>query len=402
MARALLGSNRPTTILVLGENDAEMRDQGAILSYGLIRTVNGRARVLRSGSTDHIEPPGPVVVPASPGTRATFYGNGANRIWQSINDTADFSWTGRTAAAMFLRATGIRVDDVVAMDVPALASLLGVTGPISVSGIAPRLTEANLATVLLHDLYAAYPTGSQSARHDELASIASTVLERLEEAHGEDVAFVRALASQLGGRHLLLWSANPSVQAALGTLGAAGRVDVVLPRSTFHVAVESVVAAKLDYYVQVKVDYSVTLLHDGGAWVTARVTQINGAPAGQPASYQLGPDGFNSHVPGEYVSNIFFWSPMGSVAKGGVAESGLVVRGTSAVTFAQHESTVTFRTYLPHAVVRHRFLLHLVPQPRLNPELVSVTVRAAGGTESTQSIRDVPLDAPLTFRWTTK
>ena len=182
---------------MLGENDAEMRDQGAILSYGLLRSVDGQEQVLRSGSTDHIQPPGPVEVPASAGTKATFYGNGANRIWQSINDTADFPWTGRTAAAMFLRATGIRVDDVVAMDVPALASLLGVTGPISVPGIAPRLTEVDVATILLHDLYVAYPSGSQSARHDELASIASTELQRLEHAHAQDIALVRALASQL-------------------------------------------------------------------------------------------------------------------------------------------------------------------------------------------------------------
>jgi hypothetical protein len=100
---------------------------------------------------------------------------------------------------------------------------------------------------------------------------------------------VRALASQLGGRHLLLWSSDPVVEAALDTLDATGKVDAVLPRSTFHVAVESVDAAKLAYYVRVRLDYSISLLRDGGAWVTTSVTQINDAPAGQPASYQPWP-----------------------------------------------------------------------------------------------------------------
>jgi hypothetical protein len=403
VVRSLYGGDRPTTILVLGENNAEMRDQGAILTFGLIRIVDGRARVVSSGSTGDIEPPGPVEVPASAGTRATFYGLGANRIWQSINDTADFSWTGRTAAAMFLSATGVRVDDVLAMDVPALASLLGVTGPISVHGISSRLTEGNLGTVLLHDLYAANPRwGKQAARHDELAGIASTVFERLEHARGKDLAIARALASELGGRHLLLWSSDPAVEASLDTLDATGRVDAMLPRSTFHVAVESVVSAKLDYYVRVHLDYSVSLLRSGSAWVTTSVTQVNTAPAGQAPSYQLGPDGINSHVAGEYVSNIFFWSPRGSIGQGGVAESGLVVRGATAVTFAQRRSTVTFKTFLPRAVVGHRFLLHLVPQPRLDPALVSVTVRSAGRPVAGPDVRSIPLDASVTFSWTTR
>ena len=192
------------------------------------------------------------------------------------------------------------------------------------------------------------------------------------------------------------------VETALDTLDATGRVDAVLPRSTFHVAVESVVAAKLDYYVQLRLDYSVSLLRDGGAWVTTSVTQMNDAPAGQPASYQLGPDGFYSHVPGEYVSNIFLWSPRGSVGQGGVAESRARRSGTSAVTFAQQHSTVVFKTYLSRAVVRHRFLLRLVPQPRLDPALVSVTVRGAGQAVVGPDVRGVPLAAPLTFSWWTK
>ena len=34
------------------------------------------------------------------------------------------------------------------------------------------------------------------------------------------------------------------------------------------VAVESVVSAKLDYYVRVHLDYTVSLLRSGSAWVT--------------------------------------------------------------------------------------------------------------------------------------
>jgi type II secretory pathway pseudopilin PulG len=378
VGREILGIGGSSTILVLPENNAEMRDQGTILSYSLVRTRGASFTVLRSGSVADINLNSPLNVPASPGTRAFFYGWGANEIFQSVNGTADFSWTGATAAAMFKKATGITVNAVIALDVPAMAALVGVTGPLTIPGIPEQLTSSNFSTVVLHDLYAQYPVGTQVARNTELNAIATELLQRLRSARHDQVSYLRALAGQIPGRHLLLWSADPSVERAIVQLGASGKVDMVLPKRTFHVAVESAVAAKLDYYVSVHESFNVTVLAGGDAWVATTVTVHNNAPAGQAPSYQLGPDNINSHVPGEYVSNICLWSPAGSKVIGGKSESGLVLNGFSTDVFAQHSTSTPFSTYLPLAVVGGKFVLHLVPQPTLNPATVSVSVHGAG------------------------
>ena len=399
VGRSLLGSGGTSTILVLPENNAEMRDQGAILSYSLLRVHGTSISVVRSGHSYSLNLASPISVPASPGTKAFFYGAGANQIWQSVNSPADFSWTGATAAAMFKKATGITVDDVIALDVPTMAALVGVTGPLAVPGIPERLTSANFATFVLHDLYAQYAVGSQGPRYADLNAIATVLLQRLRSNRRDQVAYLRALAGQIPGRHLLLWSADPSVEKAIVHLGASGKVDTVLPTRTFHVAVESAVADKMDYYISLHETYQVPLLSGGGARIDTTVSVRNSAPAGQPPSYQLGPDGVNSHVPGEYVSNVFLWSPAGSKVIGGESESGLVLRGYSTDVMAQHTSGVPFSTYLPRAVVAGKFILHLIPQSTRNPVEVSVQVHGAGWAVSGPTDAPFVLSGPVTLTY---
>jgi hypothetical protein len=399
VGRSLLGNGGTSTILVLPENNAEMRDQGAILSYSLLRVHGTSISVVRSGHSYSLNLASPINVPASPGTKAFFYRSGANQIWQSVNSPADFSWTGATAAAIFKKATGITVDDIIALDVPTMAALVGVTGPLTVPGIPEQLTSANFATFVLHDLYAQYAVGSQGPRYADLNSIATVLLQRLRSNRHDQVAYLRVLAGEIPGRHLLLWSADPSVEKAIVHLGASGKVDTVLPTRTFHVAVESAVADKMDYYISLHETYQVTLLSGGGARIDTTVSVRNNAPAGQPPSYQLGPDGINSHVPGEYVSNVFLWSPRGSKVIGSESESGLVLRAYSTVVLAQHTSGVPFSTYLPRAVVAGKFVFHLVPQSTLNPVEVSVQVHGAGWSVSGPTDAPFVLSAPVTLTY---
>lgn len=399
VARSLFGNGATSTILVLPENNAEMRDQGTILTYSLMRVSGSYITVLHSGSVDNINLTHPLNVPSSPGTRTWFYLDGANEIFQSVNAPADFSWTGATAAAMFEKSTGIHVDDVVALDVPAMAALVGVTGPLTVPGLAAPLTQANFSTVVLHDLYAEYPVGNQIPRTTELNNIAATLLQRLRSTRGDQLAILRALAGQIPGRHLLLWSASPRVERAITELGASGKVDTTLANRTFHLAVESDVAAKLDYYVSVQVKYDVTLLSAAAAIVNTIVTVHNDAPAGQRPSYQLGPDNINSHSVGEYVANIDLWSPRGSQVTGGSPESGLVLDAYSTDIMPQHSTTTYFATYLPTAIVGGQFTLHLIPQPRLYPESVSVSVHGTGWKVTNPLTKPFNLTAPVTLRY---
>jgi len=372
VGRSLLGNGGTSSVLVLPENNAEMRNQGAILSYSLLRVHNTDISVARSGHSYDLNLPSPVNVPASPGAKKYLIINESNQIWQSVNSTANFSWTGSTAAAMFYKATGVKVNDIIALDVPAMAALLNVTGPLSVPGIPEILTSSNFSTVVLHDLYSAFPVGSQDPRYSDLNSIATVLLQRLRSNHHDQVAFIRALAGEIPGRHLLLWSASPTVENAITRLGASGKVNLTMPQRTFTVGVESDVADKMDYYISLHENYDVTISKNGSAEVRTTVIEDNTAPAGQAPSYQLGPS--NPYAVGEYVSNIYLWSPSGSTIANGYPDSGLVLSGISADVLPQQSSTTSFETYIPHAVQNHKLELHFVPQPTLNPVNVSVVV----------------------------
>jgi hypothetical protein len=399
VGRSIFGNGGTSTVLVLPENNAEMRDQGAILSYSLLRVHGTTISVGASGHSYDLNLPSPVDVRSSPGTRAYFYPDGAASNWRIVNAPADFSWSASTAAAMYKEATGTTVDDIVALDVPAMAALLGVTGPLVVPGVPGELTASNFSTVVLHDLYAAYPAGSQGPRYSTLDEIATALLRRIRSTSHDQVAYLRALAAQVPGRHLLLWSAQPTVERAIVHLGASGKVDTVQPGSTFHLANESAVADKMDYYIWLDEHFDVTLLANGGAQVATTLTIRNNAPAGQAPSYQLGPAGNGSTVPGQYISNSYLWSPSGSLVSGGVRESGLVLTGYSSSVLPQHATKVYFFTTLPRAVAGGRFVIHLVPQPMLNPVLASVSVHGPGWTVSGPRASPFTLGSPETLTY---
>ena len=380
VAQVILGEGTPQNVLVLPENNAEMRDQGSVLSYALLQAHDEHFTLLRSGHSYSLNLNRPVSYKASPGARAYYLVDGPSSFWQSINISGDFQLTGATAAKMFYAATGIHVDAVVALDVPAMAALTGVGGPLVVPGVGRQLTAQNFSTVVLHDLYSAYSVGPQYQRYDVLGQISSALLHRVEETKSSVFRYIRAIAPLIPRRHFLLWARNPSVQLAVQQLGADGQLDTVDPTSTFHVAVESDVADKMDYYVHVRERYVLSILPSGGATVRTIVTLINSAPTGQSPSYQLGPDHRLAQFVGQYVGNVYLWSPRGAHVSPGYDDAGLVLSAKTASVLASSETAVTFVSTIPHLVHNGVALLRLVPQSTLWPANYEVAVNEGSRT----------------------
>jgi hypothetical protein len=402
-AQAFLGADGPRAYLLAGENNAEMRDQGAVLSVSVLHTDQGHFDVDQSSSVDSLELSSPAPVPVPPGTQAVFGDQEPTQIWQSVNAPADFVFTGTAAQSMYQQATGTHVDGVIGVDVPALASLLALTGPVQVPGFAQPITAATVVPQLLHALYLGVPAGATNlARHDAIAQVATAVVDKMKTEHLDLAQLADTLARDVAGRHLLVWDEVPHYEAVLQQVGASGSVDLTNPGGAFHLAVQSATAAKLDYYVDANLALDVTLTPSGSAVVVARATVINRAPAGQRPSYQLGPDSVNTHVPGEYAANVYLWSPRGSVTAHGVPESGLVVSAATADIQAAQQQTFVFQSVLPHAVRHGHLALTFVPQPRLAPEMVSVTVHGAGGAVSGPATQIARLTKTVTLQWGVK
>jgi ABC-type transporter Mla MlaB component len=393
-AVGFFGADGPRRYLVAIQNNAEMRDQGIVLSYAVLEADRGQLRLLRRGRITDLALDRPVAVAVPAGTAHVFGFLEPTTLWQSVNATADFPLSARVMTAMYRQATGEDLDGVVAVDVPGLAALLEVLGPVRVEGIAEPIDAANAARILLHDLYAAVPRTGQAERYERLADVTAAVFDALVGADLDAIELGRSLAGAVAGGHLRLFATRPAEERAFSRVGLGGGPARELADRTFHVAVENRTAAKLDYYVTVGIRQHVVVTDLGTALVRTTVAVENRAPVGAAPSYQLGPDGYFTRRPGEYWAWVLHWGPRGALQLGAAEDAGLLVRDRILEVQAGERREATFETVIPRAVRGGVLRLRWVPQPRLVPQQLEVTVewrggraRWAGALDATRTLR---------------
>jgi hypothetical protein len=375
-ARTFLGAGGARRYLMVAQNNAEMRDQGAVLSYVVVRFDGGRMIREKQGSVGDLTLSTPAPTPVPAGTREVFGSLAPTQTWQSVNATADFAFSGRAMADMYRQATGQPVDGVIALDVPALAGLLRTVGPVSIEGVAEAVTADNVGRLLLHDFYQGLgPHSDQTLRRERQADVVRALMDRLIDGARDAVTLGRALGDAAAGGHLRLWSADAAEEDVFERTGLGGGPATKEPDRTFHVAVQNRTASKLDYFVKPSVRQDVRLTKQGTAVVRTTVVLDNHAPAGATPSYQFGPAGI-TEKPGDYLGWVLLWGPEGSrQLQGGVAESGLHLSQFVVAVPAGERREVTFETVVPDAVRDGQLRLRLVPQARLEPMPLTVSLR---------------------------
>jgi hypothetical protein len=317
-----------------------------------------------------------------------------------VNATPDFPFSAQVMQAMYAQSSQTEVNGVIALDVPTLVSLLELSGPVQVPGVPGQITADNVAEVLLHQQYLQYPVLSvQGERHDNISAVAKAVVDRMKSEHIDLAALASAVATDMAGRHLIVWDEVPSYESTIRKLGGSGEIDTVAPDRTFHVALETSTATKLDYYMTTAIHSHVEVAPDGKAYVTTDVTVKNNTPAGLGPTFQTGPDDINSFIPGQYVGRVIVWSPRGSATPDSLPESGLELNQIEVSVLPQQSKTVSFATVIPHAVSNGTLELRFVPQPTLYPDALTITVSAPGRHVMGNSSVSTLLAETTTFAW---
>ena len=379
-ALPFMGANGDRRYFIAIQNNAEMRDQGMVLSYAIVRFQDGRLTFERNGSVAELAltRPAPAEIPA--GTSEIFGDLHPTTLWHSVNATADFSWSGQAMQAMYEAATKQRVDGVIAIDVIGIQRLITAVGAVSVPGIAEPVGPENAPRVLLHDLYEGLPPSSdQTPRRELLSEVTKAVINRITAGTRDAVILGRELGNAAEGGHLRLWSATPAEEKVFVRTGLGGGPASISPDRTIHVAIQNRTATKLDYYVTSSVKVDVSLTRSGDARVRTTVTVENRAPVNGKPSYQLGPDQF-MNGPGDYWAWVMQWGPAGSrTGAESVVESGLPLVHFVLPVGPGERKDVTFpETVIPNAVRDGKLQLRLVPQARLEPADLQVTLTAPG------------------------
>lgn len=294
-ARILQG---PDQYLLLMANNAEMRaGSGMFLQAGVLQAAGGHLDLSDVTATASIPlPSGAVPVGGDLEARWGWLKPGVD--WRNLGVTPQFDVTAPLAARMWQAATGQHVDGVVAVDVDTLRLLLQVTGPVALPD-GDQVDAGTVEQLLLHDQYAGLSDSPaaqlQADRQDMLGQLASVTLDELQSQSLDLRALATAMADATAGRHLMVWSASPSQQAAWTTAGVSGGIsaDTLLP------AVLNRGGNKLDPYLHVEDSLSVARRR-GTSRLTLIVTLDNTTPAGQSA-YIAGPYPGLGTVYGEYV-----------------------------------------------------------------------------------------------------
>jgi hypothetical protein len=399
VTRAFLGAGGTRRYLVAFQNNAEIRDQGMVLSYATVQVTGGHLAFERAGSITELNLTRPTGTPIPPGTARVFGSILPTQFWQSVNATADFAWSGRAMAEMYRQATRNSVDGVIAIDVPGLAGLVHALGSISVSGLPEPLTGENARRLLLHDLYQHPPHDAAAVERGKqtLARATQAVIDRLAHAEIDAVEVGRELGDAAAGGHLKLWSRVPAEEQQFERVGLGGGPAIADADRTFHVAVENRTATKLDYYVRPSVRQRITVGANGSAFVRTTVIVHNRAPAGPP-SEQIGPDEYTDRA-GLYKAWVLLWGPAGSEQPGGVAESGLNLSQYVLPVGPGDNQQVQFDTVIPKAVRGGRLNLRFVPQPRLDSADLTVTLDAPAWSIDGQRTRRVEWDRIVQLSW---
>ncbi|KSW28901.1 DUF4012 domain-containing protein [Cellulomonas sp. B6] len=307
----MLGGDGPRQYLVLVQNNAEPRATGGIPGVVLLlRADDGRIEVVEQRSGNELTGGDAPAVELTP-AEADLFGPLLATDMRDVTFTPDFPRSAQIARALWARHTGTQVDGVLSVDPLTLALVLRATGPVSLPDGSTLGPDDAVAT-LLNDVYLRF---EEPAQQDAFfAGAATAVLAAVSGGQGEPSGVVDALAEAARRGRLLVWSADPELQAHLtGTVlagelrGRAGTSPVV------GLYLNDGTQAKLGYYLDVDaLATSDACLGDGAQRVALTATYTYQPPADVQAlpAYVLGLDGVVP--PGDLRTNLLLYLPQGA------------------------------------------------------------------------------------------
>ncbi len=315
----------PSTYLVLAANNAEMRSgSGMFLQVGTVTITDGAFELSDFVPAQELflDQPGATL---DPEMAARWGALVPNQEWRNLNLSPRFDESARMATEMWAASGRGTVDGVMAIDVVALQRLLALTGPVEVpteSGV--RTFDAdNVRNQLLRKQYEDFD--DRSERRDLLGDVARSVFDAFNQRPIPAADLVGLIDQGGAERHLLLWSSDPTQEAAWDELGVSG----VLPEDAVMLSLINRGGTKLDPYMALRATMTATDQGDHRR-VTVTVDLDNTAPEGLPR-YVAGPyDGIDA-VAGEYIG-ILSLSVPGTATQPETSAGGFAVVGEDGPT----------------------------------------------------------------------
>jgi len=274
----MLGSDGPRTILVMLQNNAELRTGGGITgSFAEIVADGGTITLTRQADSSEFRRTTTAVAPVPESTTA-LYGDIVGRYVQNTTTTPDFDLSARLASTWWEGLTGHRPDMVLAIDPLVLRALLPVTGPITLAGGKELVRDGFISRVLVAPYLHREPKEQTVFFQDLTERFFDAVLT----SSAPPSAWISALRTPIEQGRVSVWSADAAEAEVLAHSPFAGSLARHRDAGpdAFAVYFNDGTGSKMDSSLAVELgSVSGSCRADGRPEVSVQVRLTNEAPA---------------------------------------------------------------------------------------------------------------------------
>ncbi len=380
----LLGADGPRRYLLIAQNLSDPRGSGGhVGSHGILTAEDGRPSLGPMAPTVELRPGPPVEVPPDLERRYGRFGTLTRPM--AATYPPDFRTVGRILVAGWAARGEEPLDGVISVDAVFMGELVAAIGPVETPAWPEPLTAENTMEVLARGTF---ETGDADRSNALQAALAQALWRA---ALGRTPAlrpFLGAISRASAERHLQVYSAHPEEEALLEELGVAGAV----PETDHPLQVVWFGGSdnRAGYFAEKTVEYVGVLSPDGWAEVRLVATLRNGAPAEGPPSILLGVPGptfgwFHALVNVYLPPDARVLDLSGGTLQLEEREAGrpVVVGLLGSGPGGSSSFHVRYRTQAAERLAdgSSRFVLDVLPQPALRPDLVRVQVELPPGVD---------------------
>lgn len=266
----LLGDKEPHTVLILLQNNHELRPTGGFIgNYMILETNDGyltKSDVFDVYSADHqlnemVTPP-PEILPV-------------NQRWflRDSNYSAHFPLSAAKAAWFLEKENGPGVDTVIAIDQSLIEKLIALTGPIAIPELKKPLTSENFSFIL------SYITEAKLTGRENPKAVVHSFIQEFQKKVFSDVdpgQLLFALKAAIESKHLFAYSRDSEVQAFFERRGLAGLMkNLEAKEDYFALSHTSIGGNKSDAYISEIIRHDTFLHSDGSIIDEVTITRTN-------------------------------------------------------------------------------------------------------------------------------
>ncbi len=396
------GSGGVRRYLVLFVTPVEGRGSGFPGNFAELTLTDGKMEMTRFGRVlelEHANEDGtiPVDMPEEYEARYARFGTS----WRNITLTPDFPTVAELARQMYPQSGGTEIDGVLSVDPSALASLLRLTGPITVPGIRRELTSRNAEEFLLREQYVDLPDTPDRA--DALESLGRATFDALLDGDlPRPQGIARILHPAFDEQHLRIVSFDEDVGRFFDEVGLTGSL-LPVRGDGLVVTTNNAIGNKVDLFLQRTIGYEAEW--DPATRTVQSVVSIdlrNDAPSSGLPDYVIG-NALNHEDDVPLGTNRTYLSVFTPLQLVSATLGGEPVALESHVEAGRHVYSVflelgpngdratlelTLTGTLPGA---DGYLLDLAPQVLAQPDLVRIRVR--NGARNLIEVDEHPLTA---------